>query len=289
YEWNIDDDFQPLNITDNEILDERITNRITNDDEAEDSYITAYHQLLQTHQQQQQQIMAQQEQENMLSTIFEASCEDATPMTSLVDVHQQRIQISPPLPSIRITKDNHISHSDEEEEEEEEYEEKVVRPIAPSFSSIDDIPVSTIFTKNEIQNSSFTNDSSSKLAYSYSTIEENLQCPMCHTRFHDPRVLPCQHIYCCSCLKRIISSNKSCTTTIVCSLCYQRFSFQNIEQIPKSYIHNNLLDLIPINYDIKGNCSKCKINTLLNLCPCCDYYLCKICFENDRKNLLINV
>ncbi|CAF1390440.1 unnamed protein product [Rotaria sordida] len=145
YEWNIDDDIQPLNITDNEILDERITNRITNDDESEDSYITAYHQLLQTHHHQQQQIIAQQEQENMLSTIFEASCEDATPMTSLVDVHQQRTQISPKLPSIPISEDN---LSDQEEEEEEE-EEKFVRPIAPSFSSIDDMPISTIFAKNE--------------------------------------------------------------------------------------------------------------------------------------------
>ncbi|CAF1423179.1 unnamed protein product [Rotaria sordida] len=74
HEWNIDDDFQPLNITDNEVLDESISNRLTNDDEPDDSYITAYQQLIQT---QQQQMVAQQEQENMLSTIFEASCEDA--------------------------------------------------------------------------------------------------------------------------------------------------------------------------------------------------------------------
>ncbi|CAF1156354.1 unnamed protein product [Rotaria sordida] len=320
YEWNIDDDIQPLNITDNEILDERITNRITNDDESEDSYITAYHQLLQTHHHQQQQIIAQQEQENMLSTIFEASCEDATPMTSLVDVHQQRTQISPKLPSIPISEDN---LSDQEEEEEEE-EEKFVRPIAPSFSSIDEMPISTIFVKNEnlkyiisnmtstieitssttipinnskicnttnikIQNSSFTNDSSSsKLAYSYSNIEQTLECPVCLDRFRDPRALPCQHVYCCLCLKTIISSNKSCIK-IICPLCHQTFSYKNFEQFPKSYIHNQLLDLIPINYDIKGKCFKCKENTLLNLCPCCDYHLCKICFENDRQNLLINL
>ncbi|CAF4850877.1 unnamed protein product [Rotaria sp. Silwood1] len=315
YEWNIDDDFQPLNITDNEILDERITNRITNDDEPEDSYITAYNQLLQTHHhqhQQQQQIITQQEQENMLSTIFEASCEDATPMTSLIDVHQQRIQISPSIP---IYEDNHSY----------EEEEKINHPKAPSFSSIDEIPVSTIFTKNEkyfdiclrlllnmtstlesislinksticnttdikVQNSSFINDSSSssKLAYSYSTIEENLECPLCLTRFHDPRALPCQHIYCCSCLNMIISSNKS-YIKIICPLCRQKFSYKNLNDIPKSYIHNQLLDLIPINYNIKGNCIKCKINTLLNLCLCCDYYLCQICIDNDRKNLLINL
>ncbi|CAF4960914.1 unnamed protein product, partial [Rotaria socialis] len=73
HEWNIDDDIQPLNITDNETLDERPSNRMSHDDEPEDSYITAFHQLIQNHQQQQQ-MMVQQEQENMLSTIFEASC-----------------------------------------------------------------------------------------------------------------------------------------------------------------------------------------------------------------------
>jgi hypothetical protein len=85
---------------------------------------------MQTHQQQQQ-LMAQQEQENMLSTIFEASCEEATPMTSLIDVHQQRVQVSPPT-SPEDNSDNEID-----------------RPIAPSFASIDDIPVATIFSKNE--------------------------------------------------------------------------------------------------------------------------------------------
>jgi len=99
---------------------------------------------MQTHhhqqqQHQQQQMMIQQEQENMLSTIFEASCEEATPMTSLIDVHQQRIQVSPP-PALE---NNYMNDSEEEEEEE------IDNPIVPSFATIDEIPVSTIFSKNE--------------------------------------------------------------------------------------------------------------------------------------------
>jgi hypothetical protein len=111
-----------------------MSNRLTNDDESEDTYLTAYHQLIQTHHQQQQQMLTQQEQENMLSTIFEASCEEATPMTSMVDVHQQRTQVSPPPPE-----DDYVDDSDDETD----------RPRAPSFTTIDDIPVSTMFSKNE--------------------------------------------------------------------------------------------------------------------------------------------
>jgi hypothetical protein len=101
------------------------------------------HHQQQQQQHQQQQIMIQQEQENMLSTIFEASCEEATPMTSLIDVHQQRIQVSP-SPALE---NNYMNDSEEEEEEDDE--EEINNPIAPSFATIDEIPVSTIFSKNE--------------------------------------------------------------------------------------------------------------------------------------------
>ena len=75
----------------------------------------------------------------MLSTILEASCEEPTPMTSLVDVHQpQRIQSPEPI-------------SEDELTEEEDTE----RPTGPS---IDDMPVSTIFSKNESNSSSIAVD-----------------------------------------------------------------------------------------------------------------------------------
>ena len=101
-------------------------------------------------------MMIQQEQENMLSTILEASCEDATPMTSLVDVHQQRIPSSAsPKRRIPIPATDHNNDSEEEEEDdddddnEEEEEDETERPRAPSFTTIDEQPVSTVFSKNE--------------------------------------------------------------------------------------------------------------------------------------------
>lgn len=131
-------------------------------------------------------------------------------------------------------------------------------------------------------------DSSSKLAYSQSTIAEILQCPICIDNFHDPRALPCQHVFCYSCLKVIVSTNKLCSI-ITCPLCRLIFPYHNSDQFPKSYIHNQLRDLIPTNYETKGKCSKCKEIHLLNFCPCCDYYLCERCFKNDRENALIHL
>ena len=144
-----------------------MSNRLTNDDELEDNYITAYHQLIQTHhQQQQQQMLAQQEQENMLSTIFEASCEEATPMTSMIDVHQQRTQQpSPPPPPLPrpplqqqqqqqqqqlFPEDDYVDNSDNgDNEDDDDDDENTDHQIAPSFAAIDDMPVSTMFSRNE--------------------------------------------------------------------------------------------------------------------------------------------
>lgn len=123
-DWNVADDFHPLNLTDNDLLDDR---RSSHDDEPEETYLTAFHQLLQTQQDLIQHHHQVNESENMLSTILEASCEDATPMTSLVDVHQ---------------------HVRPEEIEELSEDEDTERPVMPT-PSIDDLPVSTVFSKNE--------------------------------------------------------------------------------------------------------------------------------------------
>ncbi len=139
-----------------------------------------------------------------------------------------------------------------------------------------------------IQDSSSTTDSSTKVAYSHSAIAEILQCPICLDRFNDPRALPCQHVFCCSCLKIITSTNKLCSM-ITCPLCRLIFPHNKSDQFPVSYVHNQLRDLVPDNYETKGKCSKCKEIHLLNFCPCCDYYLCEKCFKNDRENTLIHL
>ncbi|CAF1047092.1 unnamed protein product [Rotaria sordida] len=129
---------------------------------------------------------------------------------------------------------------------------------------------------------------SPKLAYSFSNIEENLQCPLCIDRLRDPRALPCQHVFCCSCLKSIPSSNIP-YPTIVCPLCRRTFPYNGADQFPISYIHRQLLELVPKNYDINGKCTRCQEKSSLILCSCCDFLLCQKCFMNDREKILDNI
>ncbi|CAF0953164.1 unnamed protein product [Rotaria sordida] len=108
----------------------------------------------------------------------------------------------------------------------------------------------------EYVNPSFATDSSSKSGYSYTTIEQILQYSLCLDRFHNPRALSFQHIYCYSYLKRIISSNILCSI-ITCSICRHIFPYDNSIQFSKSYIHNQLFDLVLINYNIKEKYVEC--------------------------------
>lgn len=144
--------------------------------------------------------------------------------------------------------------------------------------------VAQTFTRNDTQQRS----SSPKLAYSYTNIEENLQCPLCIDRLRDPRALPCQHVFCCSCLKSMPLSNLP-HSTIACPLCRQTFPYISADRFPISYIHRQLLELIPKNYDINGKCTKCEEKCSLTLCSCCDFLLCQKCYSNDRQKILDNI
>ena len=87
----------------------------------------------------------------------------------------------------------------------------------------------------------------------------------------------------------ITSSNNLCSM-ITCPLCRLIFPYhQHVNQFPISYIHRQLMDLVPMNLSIQGKCSKCKTIHSLNFCPCCNYHLCDKCRRNDRENLLINL
>jgi len=122
----------------------------------------------------------------------------------------------------------------------------------------------------------------SKLAYKQSSIDEILQCSLCLDRFIEPRALPCQHVFCTNCLKSISTGMKT-RRTLTCPLCRRLCPFKTrIEFFPISYVHQQLLEMKPINFDVTSRCAKCYQKEILHPCLCCEYLLCSSCIENDR-------
>lgn len=52
--------------------------------------------------------------------------------------------------------------------------------------------------------------------------------------------------------------------SVLCALCHQVFSYHNMNDIPKSDVHNTLLDVTTMNYDIKGRWTKCQQIQFIN-------------------------
>ncbi|XP_068710846.1 E3 ubiquitin-protein ligase TRIM71-like [Montipora foliosa] len=94
-------------------------------------------------------------------------------------------------------------------------------------------------------------------------IHEHVCCPVCMTRFTNPKQLPCLHSFCLHCLQRI---QQTCgiRDTISCPECRRNFRIPgngDLNAFPTNFRVNSLLDALPVTEcntsGIKcGNCEK---------------------------------
>ncbi|XP_068710984.1 E3 ubiquitin-protein ligase TRIM71-like [Montipora foliosa] len=94
-------------------------------------------------------------------------------------------------------------------------------------------------------------------------IHEPVCCPVCNTRFANPKQLPCLHSFCLHCLQRIQQTSGIRDTTS-CPECRRNFTIPgngDLNAFPTNFRVNSLLDALPVTEcntsGIKcGNCEK---------------------------------
>jgi tripartite motif-containing protein 2/3 len=111
-------------------------------------------------------------------------------------------------------------------------------------------------------------------------ILELIKCPICLEIYSDPRMLPCQHSFCRSCLERLSENDGRWGR---CPQCRQLFripfngvgSFdvnrtiaQLIETFPKQQIERPAL---------RAKCASCRKEEIISSCEHCKEALCKPC------------
>ena len=81
-------------------------------------------------------------------------------------------------------------------------------------------------------------------------LEREITCPLCLETFEDPRMLPCQHIYCKSCLDLLASQNGN--VSITCPECRKETALVGgrVADLPVAFQINRLKELVP-NLDSK--------------------------------------
>ncbi|XP_068738555.1 E3 ubiquitin-protein ligase TRIM71-like [Montipora capricornis] len=109
-------------------------------------------------------------------------------------------------------------------------------------------------------------------------IHEHVCCPVCMTRFTNPKQLPCLHSFCLHCLQRIQQASRI-VDSISCPECRRDFRIPgngDLNAFPTNFRVNSLLDALPVTecntFGIKcGNCEKTSGESAYCF-TCCSYW-----------------
>lgn len=154
---------------------------------------------------------------------------------------------------------------------------------------------------------------------SFGVLEELVQCGICTEKLNQPRMLPCQHTFCLSCLKTqilaktIIKKHPAASkgdAWVQCPQCHQKHSMakglESVENLPRNLYIDSLLKLLENHSptDEKPSeirCIKCQIVCnehrlicqhclqvgILYLCTCSGY--CVIFLMNVLQDIYKNM
>ncbi|XP_013385900.1 tripartite motif-containing protein 2-like [Lingula anatina] len=116
-----------------------------------------------------------------------------------------------------------------------------------------------------------------------------LTCGTCLCQYdaidHTPKLLPCSHTVCRSCLERIIEAQTTDTGTFRCPICRETITIPRggVASFPPSFIVNQLLDLFAQQRrDIIPKCSSHGQQELL-FCETCDTVFCTLCTGGEHN------
>ena len=110
-----------------------------------------------------------------------------------------------------------------------------------------------------------------------------LTCGTCLSLYdgqeNTPKLLPCSHTVCRSCLEHIVAAQARDSTTFRCPICRETITIPRggVTSLPPSFIVNQLLDLMSSQRrDIVPKCSNHPSQELL-FCETCDTVFCVLC------------
>ena len=119
-------------------------------------------------------------------------------------------------------------------------------------------------------------------------VEDQITCPICMDHFTDPRVLPCFHSYCLTCLQRVpIELVKGNNYSISCPTCRSSCPVpdKGLAWLPPSFVVNNLVEV----YDLMKkasthvSCDNCDNTNADSYCKQCATFLCTECLSTHNK------
>ena len=134
-------------------------------------------------------------------------------------------------------------------------------------------------------------------------VKEESTCAICKDILSDPRILPCHHYFCTSCLRNLVKSQPASKCEFPCPLCRRSvvLSIPNaVEELP-SYlavdyhvetlfaqaIQRRLVQRAQEHLQIHGGtpiCRNCGEDEAKSFCISCSQFLCNICAKDHARS-----
>ena len=115
------------------------------------------------------------------------------------------------------------------------------------------------------------------------------ECSICLEYFNDPKLLPCNHSFCCVCLEKLVEKEKQRlktaeepeeATEFDCPLCLTKFTLkpeEKIADLPNDDFLRKIQQVVRPEQEENGpNCSLCN-QRAITMCEECRKVLCKRC------------
>ena len=125
---------------------------------------------------------------------------------------------------------------------------------------------------------------------------EEITCPLCLEIFEEPKILPCQHIYCkVPCLEGLVRHSPN-PGTVTCPECRSvvQIPGNNVDNFPTAFQINRLKEVHETmagtlsaidSSDEMYQCSRHQSQSLDLYCESCQQLICRDCIVADRKHV----
>ena len=84
-------------------------------------------------------------------------------------------------------------------------------------------------------------------------VDKELTCAICLSRYETPKVLPCLHTYCKSCLGKLLAKSRE-PDRVTCPQCKEEHQLpeDGVEGFKTYFTINNLLELLQVGFGEGG-------------------------------------
>jgi len=118
-------------------------------------------------------------------------------------------------------------------------------------------------------------------------LDDVTTCSICHETYRNPKILPCVHSFCLTCLKDIgAHTNRNPGDSMACPLCRQEFTIpeHGFAALKKNFFMVRLIEITTAKNEASSVCATHENENLCLYCSECHEVACLVCMGKCHQN-----